>query len=526
LVVEKSRYIGGTTAFSGGGAWIPVNRHQAASGIKDDSAANSDRYLENVLGDAYEKEKIHAFLYSSPRMLQWMESNTDVQFQPVSLPDYHSTMGGASIGRTVFTKEFDGRVLGSRIRDVRYTLQGFHVFGSLQVDPSELAIMADPFGSARNLKILIRKLSRFLWDKMRYGKSTVLANGNALVGRLLFSCLKAGVEVQTSCPALRPIQGDNGATIGLVVRLNGEEKSLTASKGVVLASGGFGRGREARSYVPHDWSAQPQSVVGDGIRVGREFGAVLPPPNADNGIFAPISLLEKGDGQIRRYPHFYLDRTKPGAVIVGPDGRRFTNEAAPYQEFVRKMHELGLEKVYLIADRSFLRKYGMGMALPRPYPVSHLVRQGYLVESPTLEDLAERIGVPPDNLHSTVCRMNDYARTGVDLEFGRGNDNYDRFNGDANSGMPNPNLGTCGKPPFYALPLRAGNVSTIYGLHVNENAQALDKAGTPISKLYAIGLDQNSIFKGHYPGGGCSIGPAMTFGYRAALHMAGLQDEM
>jgi succinate dehydrogenase/fumarate reductase flavoprotein subunit len=526
LVAEKSKFIGGTTAYSGGGAWIPVNRHQAVLGIKDDSATKSDSYLRNVLGDAYEKEKIHAFLHSGPRMVEWMESNTDVQFKPVPLPDYHDTEGGASIGRTMLTKEFDGRVLGSRIKDVRYTLQGSYAFRSLQMDPSELAILTNPFGSAHNLTISISKLTRYLWDEFRYGKGTMLANGNALVGRLLFSCLKAGVEVQTNCPTLRPIQEDNGSTIGVVVRMDGEEKALTAEKGVVLASGGFGRGKEARSYVPHDWSAQPQSVVGDGIRIGREFGATLPPPNADNGIFAPISLLERSDGQIRRYPHFYLDLTKPGAVIVGPDGRRFANEAEPYQEFVKKMHKLPLQKAYLVADRSFLRKYGIGMALPWPYPVSHLIRQGYLIKSPTLEGLAERIGVPADSLRSTVRQMNDYARTGVDLDFGRGNSSYDRFNGDANSGTPNPNLGPCSKPPFYALPLHAGNVSTMYGLAVNENAQALNKAGTPIARLYAVGLDQNSIFKGHYPGGGSSIGPAMTFGYRAALHMAGVKEEL
>lgn len=521
LVAEKSSYIGGTTAFSGGGAWIPANKHQSALGITDDSPEKCDKYLKVLLGDSYESKKICAFIHSGPKMVDWMESNTDVRFKPVPLPDYHETVDGASTGRTILTEEFDGRVLGSRLRDVRYTLQGYYAFRSMQADPAELAALTNPFGSVQNLKTSVGKVWRYIWDELKYGKGAMMANGNALIGRLLFSCIKEGVEIRTNCPALRPVRGDDGNTVGVVVRMEGNETSLTPYKGVVLASGGFGRGEEGQKYLPHTWSAQPSSVVGDGIRIGKQLGATLPPPNTDNGIFAPISLLRRSDGQIRRYPHFSLDRTKPGAVIVGPDGKRFANEAEPYQEFVKKMHNLKIEQAYLIADHAFLRKYGMGLALPWPYPVSHLVRQGYLIKSPTLTELADKIGISASSLSSTVAEMNNYARTGVDPDFGRGNTKYDRFYGDADADFPNPSLGLCIKAPFYALQLNAGNVSTMYGLAVNEDAQALDENGLPVAGLYAVGCDQNSVFKGKYPGGGSSIGPAMTFGYRAALHMVG-----
>ena len=188
----------------------------------------------------------------------------------------------------------------------------------MQADPSELAALTNPFGSLQNLKTSVTKVWRYIWDELRYGKGAMMANGNALSGRLLFSCVKEGVEIRTNCPVLRPVRRDDENWVSVVVGMEGKETSLTSRKGVVLASGGFGRGQEGQKYLPHIWSAQPSSVVGEGIRIGKQFGATLPPPNADNGIFAPISLLRRGDGQIRRFPHLSLDRTKPGARDCWP----------------------------------------------------------------------------------------------------------------------------------------------------------------------------------------------------------------
>ena len=109
---------------------------------------------------------------------------------------------------------------------------------------------------------------------------------------------------------------------------------------------------------------------------------------------------------MRRYPHFAIDRSKPGSIIVGPDGRRFANESEPYQEFVSKMHEMKTDKAFFIADHRFLRKYGMGMALPWPYPINRLLRQGYLIKPSTIEELARAIDVPEIALSKTVEECN------------------------------------------------------------------------------------------------------------------------
>ena len=520
LVLEKTRYFGGTTAYSGGGAWIPNNHHQPSIGVQD-SSPQAEIYLQQVLGDLYDKEKIQTYINSAPQMAKWMEANSQVRFKPVPLPDYHVSKKGASIGRTLLTKEFDGRKLRRLVKDVRYPIQGYSAFGTMQADPAELSILTNPFKSFANLFFATRKVLRYLSDLAIYGKGTAMANGNALVGQLLYSAQLQGVQMWNHASAVKTVQ-DQGRVIGLDLVKEGKNITVQARKGVVLASGGFGRSQEARDFVPHDWCAAPRGNTGDGKRIGVESGGSLPPKNPMNAIFAPISLLKVSNGPVRRFPHFAIDRSKPGSIIVGPDGRRFANESEPYQEFVTTMHQKGIEKAYYIGDRTHLRKYGMGMALPSPYPIGRLLRQNYLLQAPTIPDLAQKIGVPVDTLQETVAEYNSFARTGQDTQFHRGETIYDQFYGDPII-QPNSNLRPCETGPFYALPLYPGNVSTLYGLNTNVDAQVLDEQGQAIDGLFAVGCDQNSVFKGAYPGGGSSIGPGMTFGYRAGLKLAGVQ---
>ncbi|KAK7203024.1 FAD binding domain-containing protein [Myxozyma melibiosi] len=520
LVVEKTRYFGGTTAYSGGGAWIPNNKHQPAIGVSD-SAEDAAKYLHSVLGDAFDKTKVPAYIESAPKMVEWVEQNTEMKFKPVPLPDYHPTKPGASVGRTILTTEFNGRKLGNRIKQVRYPIQGYSAFGTMQADPAELVYLTNPFGSVSNLVKSATRALGYVADLVRFGKGAYMCNGNAIVGSLMYTALDLGVDIWNFTPAVAPIL-DNGRVTGIEVVHDGVLQRIEARKGVVLASGGFGRSPEARTVVPHEWCACPSGNTGDGKRIGLESGGALPPKNVDNAIFAPISLHTPSKGPIRRFPHFAIDRSKPGSIIVGPDGKRFVNESLPYQEFVKTMHERKIKKAFYIGDKHYLRKYGMGMALPWPYPIGSLKRSGYLISAPSIAELAEKIGVPASTLSDTVATMNKYAETGKDAEFGRGDNVYDQFYGDASTKLPNPNLGKCESGPFYALPLYPGNVSVLYGLQTSIDAEVLSKDDTskPVPGLFAVGLDQNTVFKGAYPGGGSSIGPGMTFGYRAGLKLS------
>ncbi|KAI1856380.1 hypothetical protein JX265_011627 [Neoarthrinium moseri] len=532
IVLEKSSFIGGTTAYSGGGAWIPNNIHQKSLGIIDDYES-ANRYLRHVLGDLYHHDAIDTYLRRGPEMVEWMEQNSDVQFKPCLLPDYHPGKEGACTGRTLLTREFDGRQLGrQRLRSIRYTLQGYHAFGSLQADPAELAFLTKPFRSFLNLSKSVRKIIRYGIDILRYGKGSEMANGNALVGRLMKSCDAAGVIVRTSSAVVR-LEKSSGNFVVKVKQSNGSEKRIIARKGVVLASGGFGRSNSARTHLPHDWSVQPKHNTGDGQNMAVQAGARasghltsnMPPPNPKNGIFAPISLLRTKSGQIRRFPHFSADRTKPGSVIVGQDGRRFANEAEPYQEFVNTMHQRGITKAFMIGDSRFLKAYGMGMALPWPMSPRALIRDGYLLRAESVEELSRKLQIPLKSLRETLDSCTKNAETGIDPDFGRGESPYDIFLGDSSAGFRNPSLGTCRNPPYYAVTLYPGNVSSTYGLQTNTAAQVIGTGGKSIAGLYAVGVDANSIMRGEYPGGGSSIGVGMTFGYLAALHIAGLKQE-
>ena len=274
LVVEKTGYFGGTTAYSGSGAWIPANKHQPVLGIED-SVSNGETYLRNVMGSLYDEEttRMKAFLQSGPEMIEWMEANTSVKFKPMPLPDYHINKAGASVGRAVYTEEFNGRLLGRRVKQVRYPLQGYSAFGTMQADFSDWTTLTNPVKNIRNLAYTTSKVVNYGWDLLRYGKGAAMANGNALVGRMIHSLLQHNADLETNTSALRTIMDDEKNVVGLVVEKDGEETTYRASRGVVLASGGFGRSEEAKQYVPHEWCVSPRGNVGDGKRIGVESGS-------------------------------------------------------------------------------------------------------------------------------------------------------------------------------------------------------------------------------------------------------------
>jgi len=237
-------------------------------------------------------------------------------------------------------------------------------------------------------------------------------------------------------------------------------------------------------------------------------------------VWAPISVFRNKAGDvITKYPHFGPDRGKPGTIVVAPDGKRFANEAEPYQFFVNTMNERKIGTAYLIADHRMLRNYGLGLALPAPLPYRKWIRNGYLTMGKTIRELAGKLGIDPDALEATITEFNRHARDGVDPEFNRGGNSYDNAQGDWTH-KPNPNLEPLENAPFYAVPIHPGDVSSVYGLETSVDAQVMRADGTAIPGLYAVGLDQNTVMRGFYPGGGSSIGPAMAFGYRAAVKMA------
>ena len=220
-----------------------------------------------------------------------------------------------------------------------------------------------------------------------------------------------------------------------------------------------------------------------------------------------------------------LDRAKPGVIAVNSAGRRFVNEAVSYHDFVLAMFECDKTTpsipAWLICDAAFLRKYGLGVVYPGHRNPAKFVDNGYLVSAPLIDELAGKIGVDPEQLRATVTRYNGFAEAGVDVDFGKGETELNRFNGDADH-KPNPCIGPLARPPFYALAVWPADIAVSTGLATDADARVLDSDGKPIPGLYACGNDMASVMAGSYPGPGTTLGPAIVFAYRAAMHARGL----
>jgi succinate dehydrogenase/fumarate reductase flavoprotein subunit len=200
------------------------------------------------------------------------------------------------------------------------------------------------------------------------------------------------------------------------------------------------------------------------------------------------------------------------------------NEADSYHDFVEAMLRSNTRAseraAYLICDRSFIRDYGIGLIHPGTKDLGKYLRAEYLIEGETIEALAGKIGVVRGELARTIDRYNRYAETGLDEEFGRGSSELNRFNGDPMN-RPNPCLRKIGPGPYYAVAVWPMDLASSAGLRTDARARVLARDGTILHGLYAAGNDASSIFLGTYPGPGTTIGPAMVFGWCAAMDAAG-----
>ncbi len=377
----------------------------------------------------------------------------------------------------------------------------------------------------------MRRMARYWLDlpwRFRSKRDRRLTLGTSLVGSLRRSMIDRGIPLWLETP-LESLVADGRRVTGVEAIQHGRIVRIRANRGVILAAGGFEHNQEMRDlYLPKptqaQWTVTPPANTGDAIRAGHKLGAKL--DLMDWAWWAPTVFVAGREG--RRA--VFVERALPGCVMVNRAGQRFVDEAAPYQDIVTAMfadqEKTGANMpAWLIFDATFRRKYPIGPLLPgmiRPdssLPANWADKVYFKADS--LEALAKRIGVDPTGLADSVRRMNEYAKSGIDAQFGKGANGFDRYYGDRNV-KPNPCLGPIDKPPFYAMRIDPGDIGTKGGLLTDEFARVLREDGQPIAGLYATGNTSAAVMGPSYPGAGSTIGPAMTFGFVAAHHLAGV----
>lgn len=534
LVVEKSDVYGGTSAISGGGIWIPDN-HQISRLGGEDSEEKAVGYIKNIIGHDPADGRIEAFVANAKKMLKYLEDNTRVRYesQPAYADYYPEAEGGLPGYRSMDPLPFDGKKLGDEFDTLRPTTRATLMLGRISMDMKQARVMLtrSPGFLPTTLKVMWRYWTDIPW-RFKSSRDRLLMLGNALVGSLRASMIDRNIPLWLNSPMKRLIT-EGHRVIGIEVEKEGEPLFLKAEKGVILAAGGFEQNQEMREqYLPQptqrEWSATPAGQnTGDAIRAGMEQGADT--AYMEHAWWAP-STLPPGAVQSQV---LFVERALPGSIMVNSAGKRFCNEAEPYNDIGYDMFRANQKKgvtaapCWFIFDAQFRSRYPTGPMLPGyAAPDSrlpkHLKKDEYYFREDTIEALAEKIGVDIEGLAETVEQYNANARQGQDPDFNKGKSLFDRYYGDP-SNKPNPCNGPLEKGPFYAIKINAGDIGTKGGLKTDVDARVLDKQGQPIAGLYATGNTSASPLAQTYPGAGATLGPAMTFGYLAANHIKNLQ---
>lgn len=516
IVLEKAVLLGGTTAVGGGVIWAPANRLGAAAGYRD-SRDDAIAYLTAATEGTVDPQDVEWYVDQSSRAVDFLTEHTRVELVPLARPDYRlawpgATQGGRSLDNAAFpVAGVPG--LGESIRPSSY------------FPPLTMAERDDLDGSAPDPALLAERRS-----------AGVRTMGGALVASLLVSALDrgvrvfAGARVTSLLPEQLPDQlpDDGAGAPGAAAPAGGwrlrvgdgpEARQITAAA-VVIASGGFEWDEELqRAFLPHP--VTPISVPsneGDGLRLGMALGAALDRMTTFWGVpvITPPDQVYDGRPSGRMGN---VEMTLPGSITVGADGRRFVDEALNYHDVSHVMGSVDARRLqpnglpaWLVFDRTYLDSYPVAGSTPGE-------AANWMTVADTIEDLAERIGLDPQALAGQVREFNEHAARGEDPQFHRGHSPEDRFLGDSDV-TPNPCLRPLTQPPFHAVPLHCGALGTSGGLATDEHARVLRFDGTVLPGLYAAGNVSATVFGGAYPGGGSTLGPAVTRGFVAGEHLA------
>jgi 3-oxosteroid 1-dehydrogenase len=496
IVAERGETIGGTSAVSGGLPWIPA--HNRAKGVSLPVSDALD-YLESLSNESIDMELAEVFVRSGAATLDLIEQNSAVKWNVIDgLPDYRPERPGgkAAGGRSLGPEPLPAGVVGEwdgRITEFPADAQG----GGVDEETK-----ARLFGGS--------------------GEGALVA-GKALIAGLLRGVLDHGGEVRTGTRAVSLITED-GAVRGAKVLTDSGEKTIRASRGVVLASGGFEWDPQLVSEFlrgPMHRPVSPPLNTGDGLKMAMALGAEL--ANMSEAWWCPVVHIP-GDTFLghQRGRSVRIERTLPRSIMVNRVGKRFVNEAVEYNAIAGGFHYFDPQAfafvnspAWVVFDHGFLECYPfLGVTANDEIP-------DWYNASPDLRTLAERTGIDADGIEATVERWNENVAAGTDPDFERGNSVYDTYWGDLSQPVgAMRTLGPLDKGPYYAVPIDVGTLGTKGGPRTDGNAQVRHIAGGLIPGLYAAGNTMASSMGRVYGGAGGTIGPAIVWGTRAGHHAA------
>ena len=502
-VLERSDKVGGTTAVSGGGVWIPLNHHMGEVGAQD-TREEALAYCKRLTAGRAPDELVETFVDTGHVMARYLEEHTPVRFSACTMPDYRTDEQGAKPGgRTLECAMLAKSELGEWGEKLR---------------PSPLMFM--PLTIEESMRAMAKPKDtpvRLLVERMEKG---LVSCGNALVGRLMKGCLDRGITILLDTRA-RELVREGKRVAGVRAEREGRDFLAKARGGVVLACGGFEWNDALRAqFLPGPLTnhCSPPSNEGDGLVMAAEVGADL--GNVSEAWVYPGALVPGEEHEGRPVSRWVIaERSLPHAILVNRHGQRFVNEGINYNDISKALHyfdphtyEFPNLPCWAIMDSQYRAKYPILTVMPGdPDP-------DWLGKHDTLAGLARTVGIDPEGLEATVARWNQLVREGKDRDFGRGESVYEHWLGDPDS--PHPNLGAIEQPPFFALPVSAHSAGTKGGPRTNARGQVLSVRGEIIPGLYAAGNTMAGVSGPGYYGGGGTIGLAMTWGYLCGIHAA------
>ena len=530
VILERGHLWGGTSATSGGTIWIP-NNHLIAPAGGEDTPADAFRYIRALAGEDASAERVQTFVDSGPRMVRFLADASDVQFESLeSYCDYHPELPGGRPGyRSIQALPVKCDVLGRDFETMQPPHLATTAFGRINWTAKEARPLITQAKGAKSIFLKIAaKYYLDIGQRLKTTRDRRITGGGALVARLKWSLNRKKVPVRLST-ALVDYVLENGRVTGVEVESGGYRQVLRATRGVIVASGGFERNAAMRAqYLPQptstDWAGGNPFNTGEPIAAAMRLGARM--HLLDAAWWAPSYKLADED---RARPMF-VERSLPGSIMVDQSGRRFCNEAASYHVTGGIMAERaatqGTAPTWFVFDARYRGKYALGPLFPGPPSFDRGIKptmRSLLRRADTIEELATAIGVDPATLSATVAKFNADAVTGKDTEFARGDSAYDRYYGD-DAVKPNPCMAPLATGPFYAVPIVPGDIGTKGGMLTDVHARVLHEDGSVIDGLYAAGNCSASPMGRSYPAAGATLGPGMTFAWLAARHALGVAD--